>query len=399
MNLHKIKEWLFFQIPFDNRLDFEIEIRCNNIVRSKVTSIFFITMELILIPLFVVSKKSALFIYPNYIYLMMYFIMIAAMCFYLFAFSKIKNTVEDKGKYHLCVTSFSVFLLAWCASVTLLDQLSSGQITIYGIATICLAIFPLFHTRILLPIYLSVHIPFLILLPIFQKSSDILFDNSFNSTVCIIISLIISRYLFKTKMDDFMNKAIIEDKNRVLIQLNEKLSKANEQLEQLSITDSLTGLLNRRKFDEISSLQWDISQQHAIPVSIIMLDIDLFKQYNDHFGHQVGDECLLQITKAISKSLRSSTDYAARYGGDEFIIILSHTGLEQAYHIAERLRKSIEELRIPMGNENEYVTVSIGICGTIPVADHNVLELISAADRALYQAKSQNRNNSVVCKL
>lgn len=182
--------------------------------------------------------------------------------------------------------------------------------------------------------------------------------------------------------------------------MNIKLTQANERLEQLSITDSLTGLLNRRKFDEIITMKWEYCKRYEIPLSVIMMDIDLFKQYNDYFGHQLGDDCLINIAEQISKLLRNETDYAARYGGDEFIMILTHTRPEEAYQISEMLRKKIGELHIPLYEKGEeYVTISSGVCSTIPNKENTIAQLIFMADRALYQAKSQSRNNSVAYEL
>lgn len=407
MNIKKITSRLLYQLPSDKKPYFESEIRSYNLSRSIATTLFFFIVQSISVLIFYSVKKAELLLYPNYVYILLYLLIITVMPFFLFFFVQLKKKPEYKIRYKLCIIVFAIFLNAWSAAVSLLDQTNSDQIIIYTVAVICLGIFPFFPTRILLLIYLPVHIIFLLLLPTFQHISDRVYANSVNSTITVLIALIISRSLFQTKMEDFMNKTTIVEKNRVLRELNDQLTrvnsqltKANAQLEHLSITDSLTGLLNRRKIDEISGNQWNVSKKHSLPLSVIMMDIDSFKRYNDRFGHQYGDECIIKVTHAIQKSLRASMDYAARYGGDEFIIILTQTSLMQAYQIAERLRISVEDIRIPANAEGtEFVTISLGVCSTIPRDDLTVKDLISVADQALYQAKSQSRNKSVALEL
>lgn len=400
MNIDKIKDLMALYIPSERKKNFEMDIRNENLGRIKVTATFFLVAEVIIFCIYIFAKKTELTEFPRYIYIGMYLLMIFGMSIYLILFPKIKNDIANTYKYYLYALTFTAFLQAWCAMISLLDQLHTGQIIVYMVATLCIAIFPLFQTRMLLPIYVSVHIVFLVLLPFFQASQGKIFANSINSTTDIIVALIISRYLFKSKYEDYINKVTIEENNKVLYDLNQKLIEANEQLEYLSTTDSLTGLLNRRKFDDIIHSKWEESKKNGLPISLIMMDVDSFKQYNDYFGHQLGDDCIISISRSIKALLRINLDYAARYGGDEFIIILTDKRMDQAYLFAENLRKYIEELHIPLNDEGkDFVTISLGVSSTIPKIESSIQKLILDADQALYQAKSQSRNTVVVSSL
>lgn len=164
--------------------------------------------------------------------------------------------------------------------------------------------------------------------------------------------------------------------------LHEKAGK----FEQLSVTDPLTGLLNRRYLEERLNEEISRSDRHGYPMSFLMLDVDDFKSYNDQFTHPEGDKALQLVAKCIKDSLRDA-DVAARYGGEEFSILLPHTNLEEARVIAERIRNNVEKMKFP----NRAVTVSIGITGASSLRD-SAIEIISAADKALFEAKKQGRN-------
>ncbi len=172
----------------------------------------------------------------------------------------------------------------------------------------------------------------------------------------------------------------------------------DEQLEALAMTDSLTGLGNRRAFNEVLEREWARARRGNSEVSLLMLDVDNFKGVNDRFGHDVGDDCLRAIGHTIATVGKRAGDMAARYGGEEFALILPETDAEGAAEVAERLRKAIKRLDLPHGRNAEHdsvVTVSVGAvtvvfnAGGKPVTPGNLLK---AADTALYKAKQQGRN-------
>jgi diguanylate cyclase (GGDEF)-like protein len=173
--------------------------------------------------------------------------------------------------------------------------------------------------------------------------------------------------------------------------------KAQEALEHMAIIDDMTGLSNRRYFDERLNAEWSHARRSHQPLSLIMLDVDFFKQFNDTYGHQAGDECLKSVAEVLQRSLSRSTDMAARYGGEEFCILLPDTDLDGAFKIAERVRLNIATMQIPhaASSVSKWVTLSTGISSLIPTMRDESSQLILQADEALYEAKGRGRNQSV----
>jgi diguanylate cyclase (GGDEF)-like protein len=171
-----------------------------------------------------------------------------------------------------------------------------------------------------------------------------------------------------------------------------ELRAAKQELEMLIKIDSLTGLYNRRYFDEYLWQEWKRAQRDRTPLSIMMVDIDHFKYFNDHYGHLIGDDCLKTIAQALLKSVQRSTDIVARYGGEEFIMILPNTA--DPLPIAEKCRLAVVQLAIPHRHSPppQFVTVSIGVSSMIPEQGVDPTELIHRADMALYKAKQLGRN-------
>jgi len=176
-----------------------------------------------------------------------------------------------------------------------------------------------------------------------------------------------------------------------------ELKKHRDILEDLSTLDGLTGIPNRRKFDEQIELEWKRSVRESIPLSLIMIDIDYFKLYNDNYGHGTGDECLRKVAKTLSIAAKRPADFIARYGGEEFSCILPGADISQADIFATLLRKNIVELAITheYSLASDVVTISLGVASVIPTTSKSYLSLIECADKSLYKAKSQGRNRCV----
>ncbi len=172
------------------------------------------------------------------------------------------------------------------------------------------------------------------------------------------------------------------------------LETANQQLKQLSIEDGLTGLLNRRAFDALLQDECRRAERAKIPLALMMLDIDYFKQFNDIYGHQAGDACLILVADTLKKACGRAGEFVARYGGEELAIILPATSPEYALQQAENLRCKLLELAIPHSGSDaaKVVTVSIGVTSLVPVSGQSPSVLVSAADKALYSAKAAGRN-------
>lgn len=185
----------------------------------------------------------------------------------------------------------------------------------------------------------------------------------------------------------FAQEYLLEEEKRQLKQLSNELA-------QLSRSDQLTTLPNRRYFDEMLEMQWQKAQRAGDDVNLMFMDIDDFKLYNDHYGHQAGDDCLLQVANALGGQVLRSSDFVARYGGEEFVALFHRTNRQGLEKIAQRLIQSVDELKLPHAKSrcSDYVTLSIGIASLRPSADNTPEALIKLADEALYKAKEQGRH-------
>ncbi|MES2258117.1 MAG: diguanylate cyclase [Pseudomonadota bacterium] len=191
-------------------------------------------------------------------------------------------------------------------------------------------------------------------------------------------------------LDNAMLYASLE---RKVAERTQALELANRELAALSVTDALTGLANRRHFNQALEAEWLRSLRPRTPLGAAMIDVDQFKLYNDHYGHQQGDACLKMVADALAKSVRHGVDLVARYGGEEFAIILPGADLTETRIVAERARAAVAALRAPhLTSMHGVVTVSIGIASLVPAPDLAPAGLFGTADAALYQAKQQGRN-------
>lgn len=193
----------------------------------------------------------------------------------------------------------------------------------------------------------------------------------------------------------------LEAEIRRRIAIEEILHRANQQLEQLAFIDGLTQVANRRHFDNRLIQEWWRLRRIKAPLSIILCDIDYFKQYNDTYGHQAGDECLRKVASALQTAIKRPADLVARYGGEEFVIILPDTPTIGAIQVAEKIQMLVEQLQLCHQSSlvKSQITLSLGVVTSVPQAGNNPMQLIATADQALYQAKAKGRNCLVVNKL
>ncbi len=225
----------------------------------------------------------------------------------------------------------------------------------------------------------------------------------FNANASVILSCIpalifypqlVACMAFALARDLNKTRGTLEQQYRKLAEANIKIRDQRDLLDNISKLDGLTGIPNRRHFDEYLEKQWQSLLRSNSVLSVLMIDIDHFKEYNDNYGHGKGDACLKQVAETLSRSVKRPNDMLARYGGDEFICALPGTDSDGAKKIAEEMRNNIISLAIPHFHSSaaDYVTISLGMATIQPAISVSVRRLLKAADQALYRAKNNSRN-------
>jgi diguanylate cyclase (GGDEF)-like protein len=202
----------------------------------------------------------------------------------------------------------------------------------------------------------------------------------------------------RTRMRKKETIRLNEERSESMELRTRELEQENQKLRRLSYLDGLTGISNRRHFEEIFDLEWRRACRAGTALSLIMIDADFFKAFNDAYGHQHGDNCLIRLASILRNSVNRPGDMVARYGGEEFVVVLPETEAQGASELAEVIRARVETMEItPEGlPADKAVTISLGVVTDYPTRGFSSAALISAADDALYQAKEEGRNRVVI---
>ncbi|MEA4925516.1 MAG: GGDEF domain-containing protein [Syntrophomonadaceae bacterium] len=265
---------------------------------------------------------------------------------------------------------FFFLCLAVAVSISLADQKIHGAITAYLIGVLGFAAIVYIKPVTSLLLYLTSLGLFFAGLSKVQTNPQVLQGHYINSAFMVAIGWIVSAAVYSTKVNDFLNK---------------------KGLEFYANFDYLTGCLNRRAFIKRLDEEMARAKREQTPIAIVLVDIDLFKQVNDKFGHQAGDLVLKQLIECFNYSSRKY-DFIGRFGGEEFIICLPNTALQAASEVAERFRRVIENTRVIFNTNQINITVSLGVAALEPAHNENVDKFISRADTAMYQAKLKRNN-------
>jgi diguanylate cyclase (GGDEF)-like protein len=182
---------------------------------------------------------------------------------------------------------------------------------------------------------------------------------------------------------------------------SEERRRLNEELEKMSHTDSLSGLANRRSFDDALDDEWERMKRERQPLSLLFVDVDHFKRYNDAYGHREGDACLRAVGRSLAACSTRPSDLAARYGGEEFVLLLPNTDARTAQNIAERVLEAVDALNIPHVDSPtaEHVTVSVGVASAPVGTGREARHLVETADACLYRAKNEGRHRICLSEL
>lgn len=201
---------------------------------------------------------------------------------------------------------------------------------------------------------------------------------------------IIAYLLEHRERSNFLNAYLLSLRTQELERVTQRLGRQSQE-------DPMTGLANRRYFNEVFQHEWDRGRRSGQPLSVIFIDVDHFKKYNDHYGHIEGDQCLTVVARVLGEQVRRAGDLAVRYGGEEFVLLLPDTPLDGALQVANAVLRSIDAVQLPHAASTTapYVTVSVGVATTKPCVEASVVDLLECADNALYEAKESGRHRVI----
>ncbi|MDP4153315.1 MAG: diguanylate cyclase [Bacillota bacterium] len=387
-------------VPEKYKTDFNAEIFKENLIWYKISALILLGFELCVVPFVLILKRWQIFIYPDLYYWFLYLIItiVLVTAYFILRYLE-KNAENNLSRIEMTIFTFTGFMLIWGALISILDMHISGQVIVYIITVLAVAVVPVFQPIYSLVLYLPVHIFLMIMMPFYCKTS-VLFADYINTNILIILCITVARVRYKSKLSDFTNRMIIQEKCDELDMLNKELSDTNKKLEKITQTDALTGIYNRFKFDKTLKSEWSRCKKGYKPLTVIMLDIDYFKEYNDNYGHIAGDECIRQIARILKDCISKTSGIVARYGGDEFGIILPETSREEAARITARINEKISQYGIPHAYSliSDYVTLSLGLYTVIPTNQLSVEKIVRYADRELYGTKYNKKNQKTINK-
>ncbi|PMC38661.1 hypothetical protein CJ195_09420 [Bacillus sp. UMB0899] len=376
-----------------------------NLQRCKLFASIVILFESILILMNLSSmfqSQGEIVINP---YLMLYcllLIMSSFMLLYIRLFEKRTSYTKAQYKrFKVGLLSFVNFFLVWGSVVTLIDQKEYGHVMAFAVNFMCVSI--LFHAsnRTILLLYILPISVLLIGLPFFQSSDAILTGHYINLSVFLFFCWLASRMLYISQSTNFFNKLLLTETNSNLAlkieeneKINQQLAKANEQLKEMTIIDELTNIPNRRGFQQYiqESLTYSNGKRK---LSIIMIDIDAFKLFNDNYGHLEGDKIIKSVAQMIQNHvIDSSFSISARFGGEEFVIAVFDRNDLEIDKLAEDIRIAIYAAEIPheYSPVTNHVTISVGIATDYVKNENDIPQLLEHADHALYRSKSNGKN-------
>lgn len=313
-------------------------------------------------------------------------------------------TMQQLQRFESAFMVYSLFFVVWGGVVTLADQRLYGQLMAFVVNLVSLSVIFYFSNRAIILIYTTAACVLAIGLPFFQPSGEVLVGHFINLSIFMFFTWVASRILYVTYCRNFYSNVLLGQSNARLeeeIQENRRvhreLERANRELLSLSLVDELTGIPNRRAFEQQVQALLSSQESSDTEVSVIMLDIDFFKQFNDNYGHSQGDEVIRKVAGVIHDAAGGTDLVAARLGGEEFVLAAFHTGSKEIHVIAEDICRRIRGLQIPHERSviHAWVTGSLGTATDRIRNSGQFADLIRTADEALYAAKAGGRNQVV----
>lgn len=360
---------------------FETQLNKINIEKSKIFTLVILILELIMLMLtYVVPEVFDVELLTKY---RLHYITLGlyALIFYSLSIVFLDKNIYDKPIIKYIINFTVLFGLFWGISITLMDLKGTGTISVYLTFLFILSIVITARPDITMLIFTATQIVFIMCLPDAERIGALMI----NSTIFIVFAWFVTRQQYEKAYKKFKREGVIAEKNEVL-------EKQNVELVRLTMMDHLTGLYNRYSLDDVLSKKWLEAYIHKVNITVLMMDVDYFKKYNDTYGHMKGDECLVRIAEVLKEVATDFDGFPFRYGGDEFCLIFSELAYLET--VVEAINKKISQMGISIEGQHIPVTLSIGIFSDVPKQCDNEWQCIELADQDLYTIKSK-RNRRV----
>jgi diguanylate cyclase (GGDEF)-like protein len=381
------------------RVDLARELTLTNLARLRLLAWglilafgFYSALELVLVPR-LVRLPTVTSLLPFFVGGRL--VMITGALVFLLLVARRRQPAEVTRRDRFLVTGFPIFVLVGAAVLSALSQSIQLGLDIYLLAVFIIGAFLRLSLRNSLAVLIPGWVTLAVLIRVFMADLYVFLAGLVNGSLATVLALYLARLTYTNRARQWRDRRLIERNEAELTSINARLSQANQMLTRLSYIDALTGIPNRRYFDEFFEREWKRAARERHPLALIMVDIDHFKQFNDTYGHQEGDQCLIQVSRTLRSALLRPGDLVARYGGEEFAAVLPGTTQADARLIAERMRGAVAAQGIPNpASPLSGLTVSLGVSALVPRHDVALQTLIERADQALYQAKEQGRNRT-----
>lgn len=389
LNMLKDKLHSLIYFPYEEKYRDQLELGMVslNYKSERVIAWVMLITQIFMILVFTFRPGSIFYSFRRLRYVIAY----TVLCAGLLVLLSLHRRAKDNWRLHsrLCI-SFGVLLSLWIGCISYLDALGDVSIIVYCSFLPMMAAFlivPPFILSILL-IFTCILTNCLVLGTPYGHEN--VFSTLVNSIFICVLSIVYAYRMYHARLTGIYDKIIIDQKNR-------QLEAANEKLDLLSMTDTLTGLGNRRYLEESVRSPLEKYGIHMGSLAVLLLDIDFFKQYNDRYGHQQGDLCLQAVASVLSSCAEDDNFHAVRYGGEEFVLVITGLSSDVIMEKTEQIRKSVASVQIPGPiKAGTSVTVSVGVSFHESWEPGLLETAISEADRALYQAKQNGRNQTVL---
>ncbi len=390
MKLKEKMQSIFF-FTKEAKSEFEIEILKNNLFAGIILLYFNLTFQLYNILSIAIFMKNTTYEFSQKIYFKLYVVLFLVTSLFLIILKIIKKNIYQNVKlFKLLVATYTCIMSIWSIFITLLDLEITDNITVYMLVifVICVTVYQ--NPMITATILIVNHAIFITLFTVLELAKTNVLSIYVNSTAVVLTAIIISFSRYCNKILDFK-------KSRIILRQNKRIMDRNEELKSLAVTDTLSGLYNRRLLDAALLERYNQCLCNQVTFSVIMIDIDDFKEINDIYGHQIGDQCIEYVSMAIRECTQDLSAMLFRYGGEEFAILVSELETSIVMELAENIRKPVSLFKFPYDGcvQKKNLTISIGVYSKIPTDKILPCEYISMADQALYEAKRSGKDKVI----